>query len=38
MIATISRLPQMLRQTLTWDQGIEMANHAHIAAADQVLP
>ena len=32
-LASISRLPQMLRQTLTWDQGIEMANHAHIAAA-----
>ena len=29
----MSQLPQMLRQTLTWDQGIEMANHAKIAAA-----
>jgi IS30 family transposase len=33
MIAKISQLPEMLRQTLTWDQGSEMANHAHIAAA-----
>jgi IS30 family transposase len=33
MITKMSQLPDMLRQTLTWDQGIEMANHAHIAAA-----
>jgi IS30 family transposase len=33
MIAKMSQLPQMLRQTLTWDQGMEMANHAQIAAA-----
>jgi transposase, IS30 family len=33
MITKMSQLPQMLRQTLTWDQGIEMANHAKIAAA-----
>jgi transposase, IS30 family len=33
MIAKMSRLPEMLRQTLTWDQGSEMANHIHIAAA-----
>jgi IS30 family transposase len=33
MIAKMSQLPQMLRQTLTWDQGSEMANHAQIAAA-----
>ena len=33
MIAKMSQLPQILRQTLTWDQGIEMANHAQIAAA-----
>jgi transposase, IS30 family len=33
MIAKMSRLPETLRQTLTWDQGIEMANHAQIAAA-----
>jgi IS30 family transposase len=33
MIAKMSRLPEMLRQTLTWDQGSEMANHAQIAAA-----
>jgi IS30 family transposase len=33
MIAKMSQLPEILRQTLTWDQGIEMANHAQIAAA-----
>jgi transposase, IS30 family len=33
MIAKISQLAEILRQTLTWDQGIEMANHAQIAAA-----
>ena len=27
------QLPDQLRRTLTWDQGIEMANHAQIAAA-----
>jgi IS30 family transposase len=33
MIAAMSRLPDTLRRTLTWDQGIEMANHARIADA-----
>jgi IS30 family transposase len=33
MIAKMSQLPEILRQTLTWDQGIEMANHTQIAAA-----
>jgi IS30 family transposase len=33
MIAAMADLPQTLCQTLTWDQGIEMANHAQIAAA-----
>jgi IS30 family transposase len=33
MIAAMAQLPQTLRRTLTWDQGIEMANHARIAAA-----
>jgi IS30 family transposase len=33
MINKMSELPAILRQTLTWDQGIEMANHAQIAAA-----
>lgn len=33
MINKMSELPEILRQTLTWDQGIEMANHAQIAAA-----
>jgi transposase, IS30 family len=29
----VADLPAILRRTLTWDQGIEMANHAKIAAA-----
>ena len=33
MVTAMSRLPQTLRKTLTWDQGHEMANHAQIAAA-----
>jgi IS30 family transposase len=33
MVDTMSRLPLILRQTLTWDQGQEMANHVQIAAA-----
>lgn len=33
MVEEMSRLPQTLRQTLTWDQGVEMANHAKIAEA-----
>jgi transposase, IS30 family len=33
MITAMSLLPETLRQTLTWDQGIEMVNHAQIAAA-----
>ena len=33
MVAEMSRLPENLRQTLTWDQGIEMRNHVEIAAA-----
>jgi transposase, IS30 family len=33
MINKMSQLPEILRQTLTWDQGSEMANHAQIAAA-----
>ena len=33
MVLAMSALPQRLRQTLTWDQGNEMANHAQIAAA-----
>jgi IS30 family transposase len=36
MIAKMSQLPEMLRQTLTWDQGIEMANHAQIATATEL--
>jgi transposase, IS30 family len=33
MITQMSQLPEILRRTLTWDQGSEMANHAQIAAA-----
>ena len=33
MIAKMAELPEILRRTLTWDQGIEMANHARIAEA-----
>ena len=29
----MAELPGQLRRTLTWDQGIEMANHAQIAEA-----
>nr|WP_139227651.1 IS30 family transposase [Nocardioides alpinus] len=29
----MARLPETLRQTLTWDRGSEMTNHAQIAAA-----
>jgi IS30 family transposase len=33
MVAAMSRLPETLRRTLTWDQGPEMANHVQIAKA-----
>jgi IS30 family transposase len=33
MIHKMSQLPQILLRTLTWDQGIEMRNHAQITAA-----
>ena len=33
MVAKMSQLPEQLLRTLTWDQGIEMTNHAQIAAA-----
>jgi transposase, IS30 family len=33
MVAAMSRLPQTLRKTLTWDQGKEMSSHIAIAAA-----
>ena len=36
MIAAITRLPERLRKTVTWDQGIEMANHLQITAATDV--
>ncbi|MDQ3156605.1 MAG: IS30 family transposase [Actinomycetota bacterium] len=33
MVQAMSRLPATLRQTLTWDQGVEMSNHVQIAEA-----
>ena len=33
IVTAVADLPQTLRKTLTWDQGIEMANHARIAEA-----
>jgi IS30 family transposase len=33
MVTTMAGLPAFLRRTLTWDQGIELANHAQIATA-----
>ncbi len=36
IVAKMAELPAILRKTLTWDQGIEMANHAVIAAATEL--
>ena len=36
IVAKMAQLPAILRKTLTWDQGIEMANHAAIAAAAEL--
>lgn len=33
MTKSMSQLPEILRQALTWDQGIEMSNHIAIAKA-----
>jgi IS30 family transposase len=33
IVAKMSQLPAMLRRSLTWDQGKEMANHAAISLA-----
>jgi IS30 family transposase len=33
MVAKMATLPEQLRQSLTWDQGSEMANHVQIAEA-----
>ncbi|VEG56740.1 Transposase, IS30 family [Mycolicibacterium aurum] len=35
-MAKMATLPQILRQTLTWDQGKEMSNHIQIAAATEL--
>lgn len=36
IVAKMAQLPAILRRTLTWDQGREMANHAAIAAATEL--
>lgn len=36
MIQTLAQLPGRLRGSVTWDQGIEMANHAQITLATDV--
>lgn len=36
IVAKMATLPAILRRTLTWDQGREMANHIAIAAAAQL--
>jgi IS30 family transposase len=33
LVTTVQQLPRQLRQTLTWDQGTEMAEHAAFAIA-----
>ncbi|MFG1935384.1 IS30 family transposase [Mycobacterium sp. NPDC048908] len=36
IVATMAELPAILRKTLTWDQGKEMANHVQIAKATEL--
>jgi len=36
MIEAMHKLPERLRKSVTWDQGIEMANHAQITLATDV--
>jgi transposase, IS30 family len=36
IVAKMAQLPVVLRKTLTWDQGSEMANHAAIAEAAEL--
>jgi len=38
MVAQMSLLPKRLRASLTWDQGHEMARHAHITMALDRMP
>jgi len=33
MVEAMSRLPKLLKKSLTWDQGLEMANHTEISLA-----
>jgi len=33
MVAKVATLPEQLRRSLTWDQGVEMANHVQITEA-----
>ena len=37
LVAALARVPAPLRRSLTWDQGKEMALHAEIARAGDVL-
>ena len=36
IVAKMAQLPTILRKTLTWDQGKEMANHVAVAAAAEL--
>jgi IS30 family transposase len=36
IVAKMAQLPEILRKTLTWDQGCEMANHVAIAQATEL--
>ena len=36
IVTKMAELPAILRKTLTWDQGCEMANHVAIAAATEL--
>ncbi|MEO7369840.1 MAG: IS30 family transposase, partial [Ilumatobacteraceae bacterium] len=36
MVAAILKMPEQLRKTVTWDQGIEMASHREITVTTNV--